>query len=117
MRPNIKWMDPSQPQTLQVAVIIFYIRAVFGVLFGAVFSPFGLLITLGEVGAAIGIANEKRNGYVAGIIVAALSVLFALAVFRSGGGLNSLISLMFDAALLTALLHPQSREYQKIWFR
>ena len=28
----------------------------------------------------------------------------------------SLINLMFEIALVALLLHPQSRDYQKIWF-
>ena len=29
---------------------------------------------------------------------------------------HNTIELMFSAALLALILHPQSREYQKIWF-
>ena len=30
---------------------------------------------------------------------------------------NGIIALMFDVALLVLLVHPMSRDYQKIWFR
>jgi hypothetical protein len=30
---------------------------------------------------------------------------------------TDLITLMFEIALLALLLHPQSREYQRIWFK
>ena len=55
-----------------------------------------------------------------GVVVAVLDL--ALLVWRAGGltGLFSvsiLISLMFAVALVVALLHPISRDYQRIWFR
>jgi hypothetical protein len=28
-----------------------------------------------------------------------------------------IFNLLFEIALIAALLHPQSREYQRIWFR
>ena len=34
--------------------------------------------------------------------------------FNLGSGY--IISFIFDGALLVTLLHPQSREYQRIWF-
>jgi hypothetical protein len=30
---------------------------------------------------------------------------------------TDLLTLMFEIALLALLLHPQSREYQRIWFK
>ena len=38
-----------------------------------------------------------------------------LVVFVLGGG--NLISLLFAIALVALLLHPQSRDYQRIWFK
>jgi hypothetical protein len=29
----------------------------------------------------------------------------------------SIFTLLFEAALIAALVHPQSRQYQRIWFR
>lgn len=34
-----RWINPMLPQTLHIATILFYINAVFGVLFGLAFSP------------------------------------------------------------------------------
>jgi hypothetical protein len=116
---NIKWVDPHQPQTLQMATILMYVEAALIVLQGGIFGPFGLLLTVGYVGGALGIANEKRYGYAVALGVA---VLVALLHFAGGIGpifdnLNLLISTAISIALVALLAHPQSREYQKIWFR
>ena len=54
-----RWLNPSQPQTLQIAVFLLYIHAVFGVLFGAFASLIGLALIAGSAGAGYGIANER----------------------------------------------------------
>jgi hypothetical protein len=104
-----RWTNPSQPQTLQIAVMIFYFRAVILILFGSVFSPLGLLLTAGAAASGFGIANERRWGYLLGLLTAGVSLLLTLQI----GGL---ISILFAVALLALLLHPQSRDYQRIWF-
>ena len=110
-----RWLNPSQPQTLQIAVFLLYINAVFG-LIGGGFSTIGLLIVAGGIGAGFGIANEKRWGYGLGLVMAFLPFLFRLAF---GGSLlgASIVNLMFEIALVALLLHPQSRDYQRIWFK
>ncbi len=113
-----RWTNPTQPQTLQIAVILLYINAVFGALS---FTPIALALAAGQAGAAFGIANEKRWGYLLGLAVAVLGLLpFALYILGSGVGsifnLQLLISLIFPVALFALLIHPQSRDYQRIWF-
>ena len=49
-----RWTNPTQPQTLQIAVFLLYIEAVFGVLFGQVFAFFIVAIAAAE--AAVGLA-------------------------------------------------------------
>jgi hypothetical protein len=109
-----RWIDQSQPQTLVIATVLFYISAVFGLL--AAFSPFGLLIVAGQVGAGYGIANEKKWGYALGLVMAFLPFVLQFLVFHNPFA-TSLISLMFEVALVALLLHPQSREYERIWFK
>lgn len=104
-----RWTNPSQPQTLQIAVLLFYLDAVMAVLFGAFLSPLGLLLLAAYIASGFGIANEKRWGYVLGLVTAGVGVIFVL-----GGG--NLINLLFAVALVALLLHPQSRDYQRIWF-
>ena len=95
-------------------MFLLYINAVFG-LIGGGFSTLGLLIVAGGIGAGFGIANEKRWGYGLGLVMAFLPFLFRLAF---GGSLlgASIVNLMFEIALVALLLHPQSRDYQRIWF-
>ncbi|CAB4323345.1 MAG: hypothetical protein F2520_05480 [Actinobacteria bacterium] len=113
-----RWTNPTQPQTLQIAVFLLYINAVFSAL---AFNPIAFALALGQGAAAFGIANEKRWGYVLGIVAATFGLLpFALYLLNSGVGsifnLSLLISLVFPVALFALLIHPQSREYQRIWF-
>ena len=116
-----RWVNPSQPQTLYIATILLYMSAVFGLLFGALFSILGLLIAVGEVAGAYGIANERRWGYLLAVAVAALG-LVPFILYAAGEGIAELldpailISMVFPVALFALLIHPQSREYQKVWF-
>ena len=52
MRLN-RWLNPSLPQTLQIATFLFYINAGFNVIYGVAFNPIGLLLTVGSVFAAL----------------------------------------------------------------
>ena len=112
-----RFFDQSQPQTLQIATILLYLNAAFLVLGLAFFSPFGLLFLAGYGGGAFGMANGKKWGYGLAIGAAVLRLVFLF----SGSSIDTVIraqtiELMFSVALLALLLHPQSREYQKIWF-
>jgi hypothetical protein len=118
-----RWTNPSQPQTLQIAVFLLYLNAVFAVLFGVVAALVGLLLVVGYVAGGFGIANERRWGYAAALAAAGLALLpWALEMFGDTDGFfdalfsPAAVNLMFDVALLALLLHPQSREYQRIWF-
>ena len=107
-----RWTNPSQPQTLQIAVFLLYINAFFALLG---FSPIALLVAAGDVGGGFGIANERRWGYNLGLLMAFLP--FVLTII-SGGALigTDLVTLAVEIALIALLLHPQSRDYQRIWF-
>lgn len=124
-----RWVNQSQPQTLVIAVYLLYFRAVFGLLFNIdrYYSalPGGstlprLLVVLGGAAAGYGIANEKKWGYQLGVAVAALPLVAqAYIVLRyqvSPLSLN-LLGLLFDVALFALLLHPQSRDYERTWFK
>jgi hypothetical protein len=118
---NTQWVNRSQPQTLFIATIVMYINAVFGIIFGRLFTYSGsplffvleLLLVLGPVAAGLGIANEKKWGYWLGVVLTALEVLFLVAFFSAG----EIINLLFYVALLALLLHPMSRNYYRTWFR
>jgi hypothetical protein len=118
-----RWTNPGQPQTLQIAVFLLYINAVLNVLFGAVFSVYGLLFTVGFAFGGFGIANEKKWGYWVAVLTAAAELaLIALPTIVDDGvgsifNIGLLLQLLFPVALFALLLHPMSRDYQRIWFR
>ena len=111
-----RFVNRSQPQTLYMAVILCYIDVVFNLLGGL---PALTLIGLVLAAGAYGIANEKKWGYALAVAAAVLQVV----IFVAYGGLSAignvdvLISFGFDVALVALLLHPMSRDYERIWFK
>jgi len=119
-----RWTNPTQPQTLQIAVFLLYIEAVFGVLFGQVFLwfPIGLLLVAGQAASGFGIANERKWGYWLAVTIASLGLLPIVFTIVGDGvtgilNLSFIINMLFPVALFALLLHPMSRDYQRIWFR
>lgn len=116
-----RWTNPTQPQTLQIAVFLLYINAVFTALLGGIVNPIGIAMIVGQAAAGFGIANEKRWGYFLGVIVATLGIV-PLVLYVAQNGVGSIIDFAFifqaimPVALFALLLHPQSRDYQRIWF-
>jgi hypothetical protein len=109
-----RWLNMSQPQTLVNATILLYITAAFDLLFGGIVGV-GLLFIAGKVAAGYGIANERKWGWILGVAISALTL--ALSVYVFGVTIQVLIGNAFDIVLLVLLVHPQSREYQRIWFK
>jgi len=116
MPADHRWFDGSQPQTLQGAVMLCYLTAVFGVI-GLVVGIFPVegLVMLSLSAAGYGVANEKRWGYRLGVGLAVLNVLFDLALFVTGA-IGIIFTLLFAIVLLVLFLHSHSREYERIWF-
>jgi hypothetical protein len=114
-----QWLNRGQPQTLQNATILCYIDAVLGVIYGATLSLLGLLIVVGLAAGGYGIANERKWGYAIAVAAALVQVLLPIVVLGTDvfSNVGVLLSFLFDVALVALLLHPQSRSYQKIWFR
>jgi Sec-independent protein secretion pathway component TatC len=119
-----RWLNQSQPQTLVIACFLLYLNAAFALLaalgtsFAGVDALVVLVLLLGVV-AAYQIANERRWGYY-------LAIGVAISPFVLRAALNSnhspfagagVIDLIFEIALLALLLHTESREYQKVWFK
>ncbi len=118
------WVNRNQPQTLYLAQLLLYFRGgfllVFGLLLGAFLTVSSLVLAVGFVMAAYGIANERRWGYIVGVVVAALTLAGSLLeVIQDINNLSrtfsQLIGLLFDIALVALLLHPMSRNYQRYW--
>jgi hypothetical protein len=127
-----RWTNQSQPQTLQISVFLLYANAFFFVLdlFRARVSlldvaqaaPWGTLWVASMVGAVVAgraIASERKWGYWLGVGVAVFPFAFRILASRSVNGLVSadVITLLFEIALVALLLHTQSREYQRVWFK
>ena len=115
MAEQRRFLDPSQPQTLQGAVMLCYITAAFGLLSLLLGLAIGLVpLALGAGG--YGIANERRWGYWLATVAAVLNVLSIFYLFVHGASFSFVLSLLFAVVLVALLLHPQSRHYQRIWF-
>ena len=117
---NWKWVNHFQPQTLVIATFLCYVDAIFGLIFGiAATSALAALVVIAALAAGgFGIANEKRWGYAVAVLGAVLQVVMLVAYYGAGVLTSTaIISLLFDGALVALLLHPMSREYQRIWFK
>ena len=99
---------------------------------------FGLLLGLVVVGLHIAggflMANDRKLGYRLAVVAAVAPFLVRFAAMRdvaTNGFANisfsdyltarplggSIISVLFDGALVALLLHRQSRDHQRIWYR
>jgi hypothetical protein len=114
---ELKWVNPHQPQTLYMGVILCYIQGVFAILSFPTFGAWVFAILLGLVAGGFGIANEKKWGYFLAVATAVLQVIIVLTIGGHLGNLSVIIELGFDVALVVLLTHPMSRSYQRIWFK
>ena len=117
-----RWFDPSQPQTLQIAIILEYLNAGLAILFlllgmkaiiPALLST--AVLAAGGVGAT-GIANENRWGYNLSIGASAAYLALTLILGLFFGGELNILNLILSIALVALLLHPMSRSYQHVYF-
>jgi hypothetical protein len=126
-----RWTNPSQPQTLYMAHLFLYITAAFN-LFYALLNGFTLVLPnraqpslaeiVLEVIAGYFIANERKVGYYIGFVAAALALYPGVMTLLANGigtlfELGWILEVVFPAILFILLVHPMSREYQKIWFK
>lgn len=127
-----RWVNQSLPQTLQMAVILLYLNAAFTLVLGidrveqaaiggsrVLYLLVRLMLTVGGVLAGYGIANEKKVAWRLGLVVAAIPLLARVYVSfdQHVNPLSfDLLSLLFQIALVALLVHPQSRDYERIWF-
>jgi hypothetical protein len=117
MQTPQRWIDRSQPQTLQVATTVLYVFAAFDLLSVFQFGVGSLLfvgLIAAQVAAGLGIASDRKWGWWLGLAAAIVPVV-GLIISHSLG--RNVLSLIFQVALIVALVHPQSREYKRIWFR
>ncbi len=119
---RFRWTNPSLPQTLQIAVLLLYITAFFGILRGliSIVDPLGvflLLIGLIAFAGAAGLVRERKAGYWLAGLYAALDVVGEVIGMLSEFSGWDLIGLLLAIALAGLLLHPMSRAYYRTWFR
>ena len=140
-----RWVNPSQPDLLQIAVFLGYFRGIFTLLFGLddqlMTFPLSDISRDGRVsnivlrlglpallaGGAYLLANGRRLGWqllLAGAVIPLVGrLLLAFGIYLGStpdfGSISPLdydvIGLMFEVALVALLLHPRSRQYEKVW--
>jgi hypothetical protein len=123
-----RWTNPHQAQTLHLATILLYVRAALGLLFrGTTFALYwgataNVVAALAMIAAGLGIANGFKWGYRLAVVVTALAIWPIVAWLIGDGPLGwhltdyVLVSIL-PVAHLVLLLHPMSREYQRVWMR
>ena len=91
-------------------------------------GAFGTLIGILVVGSFIGggflMANDRKIGYKLALVAAFSPFALRIWVLWSYPGFNAIdkftgndtIGFIFEAALCGLLLHPQSREHQRLWY-
>jgi len=112
-----KFLNMQQPQTLVIGTLLLYLNAFFGLLSGLGGFAIMLLVAVAMAAGAFGIANEKKWGYSLGVVGAVANFLILVLLVGLGGIFGRyIISTLFDGALVLLLVHPMSRDYQRIWF-
>ena len=130
-----RWYNPRLPQTLVISQWLLYFNAFWAVLAvftgGVLGSGLGAVLLLASLGAnvygAYGIANELKRGYQVAVVASLLPfIVRIIIVVQVGASFSSnlgfilvpgdIINAIFVYALVALLLHPQSREHQRIWF-
>ncbi|MDE0928102.1 MAG: hypothetical protein OSA06_05000 [Acidimicrobiales bacterium] len=107
-----RWVNRYQPQTLVTATMLLYIEGVFNMARGVqALTVLGLLM----IPAAYFIAQDRRLGWYAGVAAASASVLVRLSIY--GFHFNTIFSVIFPMILVVLLMHPMSREHQRVWFK
>jgi Sec-independent protein secretion pathway component TatC len=119
-----RWLNQGQPQTLVIACFLLYFNAAFALLIalGSSFSGvrgYDLLPIAAGVLGAYGIANERRWGYYLAVAVAFVPFVLGALINKNHNPFGGAppITLLFEIALVALLLHTQSREYEKVWFK
>jgi hypothetical protein len=111
MEPQRRWINRHQPQTLVISTMLLYLEGVFSMIRG---SQVLLLLGLLMLPSAYLIANDKKVGWQMAVAVSGLAIVARIQIY--GFKPDLFLILLFPGALLALLLHPMSREHQRIWF-
>ena len=139
-----RWFDRMQPQTLQIATWLLYLNGFFLLIdvvdnsdylgyFRVQYGwglPLGVAVVVLHAAGGWLMANDRKLGWK--LAVAASFTPFVLrfiaysdierqlngsiSLYRKLTG-GSTLSAIFEVALCAPLLHPHSRQHQKIWYR
>jgi hypothetical protein len=134
-----KWFDRMQPQTMQIATWLLYLNGFFALIGfmdksdwigfarvdkGALGSLIGLVVVASFIAGGYLMANDRKIGYRLALVAAFSPFALRIWILWSYPGLsaidkvtgNDTIGFIFEAALCALLLHPQSREHQRLWY-
>ena len=134
-----KWFDRMQPQTMQIATWLLYLNGFFALIGfmdksdwigfarvdkGALGSLIGLVVVASFIAGGYLMANDRRIGYRLALVAAFSPFILRIWILWSYPGWgaidkitgNDTIGFIFEAALCALLLHPQSREHQRLWY-
>jgi len=134
-----KWFDRMQPQTMQIATWLLYLNGFFALIGfmdksdwtgiariekGALGSLVGLIAVASFIAGGYLMANDRKIGYRLALVAAFSPFALRIWILWSYPGFsaidkvtgNDTIGFIFEAALCALLLHPQSREHQRLWY-
>ena len=107
------------------------IDVLFGGLGGGVAGLLGFAALAAYIYGAYGIANESKRGYKVAVLASflplirrvVLTLLYPAQVTAAFGSkigyiaiAGNVLNVIFEYALIALLLHPMSKNHQKIWF-
>jgi len=134
-----KWFDRMQPQTMQIATWLLYLNGFFALIGfmdksdwigfarvdkGALGSLIGLVVVASFIAGGYLMANDRKIGYRLALVAAFSPFALRIWILWSYPGFsaidkvtgNDTIGFIFEAALCALVLHPQSREHQRLWY-
>jgi hypothetical protein len=134
-----KWFDRMQPQTMQIATWLLYLNGFFALIGfmdksdwtgiariekGLLGSLVGLIVVASFIAGGYLMANDRRIGYRLALVAAFSPFVLRIWILWSYPGWgaidkitgNDTFGFIFEAALCALLLHPQSREHQRLWY-
>ena len=134
-----KWFDRLQPQTMQIATWLLYLNGFFALISfmdqrdwigyarvdkGALGSLVGIIVLASFIGGGFLMANDRKIGYKLALVAAFSPFVLRIWILWSYSGFTALdkitgkdtIGFIFEAALCALLLHPLSREHQRVWY-
>ena len=112
-----QFLNRSHPQTLLNGTLLCYFEAFYSIIYSGGDARF-LLLGVALAAGGFGIANDMKWGYGVALVASILHVAFWISLYGASVlGFPQIISFAFAAILVVLLVHPMSRDYQRIWFR